>query len=74
MRFWQDGTLSLGNLAPASQPTPPLVRYPGGVGLKIHAVFYFCAPHAGPKPLWLENRFELIAPAAIGTYTSRVEV
>jgi hypothetical protein len=28
------------NLAPASQPTPPLVRYPGGVGLKIHAVFY----------------------------------
>jgi hypothetical protein len=29
----------LENLAPASQPTPPLVRYPGGVGVKIHAVF-----------------------------------
>jgi hypothetical protein len=34
----------LENLAPASQPTPPLVRYPGGVGLKIHAVFYCASP------------------------------
>jgi hypothetical protein len=41
----------LENLAPASQPTPPLVRYPGGVGLKIHAVFYLWLHSSHPK-LW----------------------
>ena len=37
------GFTFLEHLAPASQPTPPSVRYPGGTGLKTRAVFYYIA-------------------------------
>jgi hypothetical protein len=32
------------NLAPASQPTPPLVRHPGGVGPQKPAPFFIPSP------------------------------